>query len=252
MPVAMITGASSGIGAEFARQLARRDYDLILVARREDKLRELADSLPVVCQIAPADLSDGADVSKLVRRLAERDVDLLVNNAGFGSLGYFHQLPIEHEWRMHEVHVTATLRLTHAALGPMVKRCSGGIINVASVSAFGRTPQTASYNATKSWMYAFSEGLALEMKALRCGVSVQVLCPGFTMSEFHDTMHLDRAKLAPKWLWMTAEQVVARSLKGFDRGEVFVIPGWHYRLGSAVMTKLPSRVRFWLEGRRRS
>jgi short-subunit dehydrogenase len=148
---------------------------------------------------------------------------------------------------MHQLHVMATVRLTHAALANMVPRDSGAIINVASVAGFARSQGSVSYCATKSWMNIFSEGLYLELRAMGSHVTVQTLCPGFTYSEFHDTMAIRREKLASKALWLTADQVVEASLEGLKQGRLYVIPGWRYRLLTAVVSKLPSRLRLAVE-----
>ena len=177
----MITGASSGIGATFARKLAR-DYDLLLVARREDKLQELAAELRSVHQtrieITVADLANPADVAVLAERLAkEPSLGMLVNNAGFGTKGRFWEATLASQEDMHQVHVMATMRLTHAALGNMVPRNQGAVINVASVAGFVRGPGAVSYCATKSWINIFTEGLYVELKGMGSEVVVQALCP---------------------------------------------------------------------------
>ena len=149
--------------------------------------------------------------------------------------------------KIHRLHVMATVRLTHAALGKMVRRDGGGIINVASVSAFLRVSGNASYAATKSWMTSFTEGLYLELKSAGSAVKVQALCPGFTYSEFHDVMHVDRKSMAPPPLWMNAEFVVAESLRCLRKGKLYVVPGWRYRAIVALISKLPTSLRLVIE-----
>jgi short-subunit dehydrogenase len=129
----------------------------------------------------------------------------------------------------------------------MVPRNRGAIINVASVAGFARSQGSVSYCATKSWMNIFSEGLYLELRGMGSKVMVQTLCPGFTYSEFHDTMAINREKLAGKALWLTAEQVVEASLRGLQEGRLYVIPGWRYRLLTAIISKLPSSLRLAME-----
>jgi hypothetical protein len=148
---------------------------------------------------------------------------------------------------MHRLHVLATVRLTHAALGKMVRQNAGGVINVASVSAFVRVAGNASYAATKSWMTAFTEGLYLELKSARSAVKVQALCPGYTYSEFHDRLQLDRKRIAPLSFWTSAELVVDESLQGLRKGKLFVVPGWRYRAIVALISKLPVSVRLAIE-----
>ena len=237
-PLAAITGASSGIGVVFARELARRGYDLLLIARRRDRLIDLARELNG--EVLVADLTDDAGLRLVEDRLrSAANLDLLVNNAGFGAGGTFATADLEPQDRMHRLHVIATLRLTHAALGGMVARRKGGIINVASVAGFLTNPGAICYCATKTWINSFTEGLYLELKAAGSPVRVQTLCPGFTYSEFHDAAHMDRAKLAPKAWWLTAESVVAESLGGLDRDQLYVIPSFRYRALVWVLNRIP-------------
>jgi short-subunit dehydrogenase len=245
-PLAVITGASSGIGAMFARKLAARGYDLLLTARREDRLRslasEFAETYHVAAEAVPADLARDDDLERVASRIRSAPgLSLLVNNAGFGSQGFFVDAdPIGQE-QMHRVHVLATMRLTHAALANLMPRRTGGVINVSSVAAFSQAPQAVSYSATKAWINSFTEGLAIELMAQQSPVKVQALCPGFTLSEFHDTLGLSRDPI-PKSLWMTADFVVNESLRGFDRGQSIVIPGWRYKLVVMGLRALPRLV----------
>src|SRR5438067_6144229 len=205
MPVALITGASSGIGEVFARKLASRGYDLIVVARREDRLRQLAGELATHVDVVAADLAQDEGIAAVERAIREcPSLDLLVNNAGFGTLGRFWQIDVAGQERMHRVHVLATMRLTHAALARMVPQGRGAVISVSSVAAFGQSPGNVSYCATKAWINSFTEGLDLELKSAGSPVRVQALCPGFTFSEFHDAMGMSRDGI-PKWLWLRAE-----------------------------------------------
>jgi len=227
-PLALVTGASAGIGATFARRLARDGYGLVLVARRQDRLDALARELGGAETLA-ADLAEEADLRRVEARIAAAaNLELLVNNAGFGTVGRFFEVPVDAQDRMHRLHVLATLRLTHAALAGMVARGKGGVINVSSVAGFGQTPGNTSYCATKAWMNSFTEGLDLELKSAGSAVRVQALCPGFTLSEFHDVLGMDR-KRVPAWLWMKAEDVVDASLAGLARGQLFVVPGGIYK-----------------------
>ena len=246
--LAVVTGASSGIGAVFVRKLAGRGYDLLLVARREDRLRKLAEDITsehgVSVETLVVDLATDGGCEALAGRIrAAPNFGLLVNNAGFGAMGLFQQADLEPQERMHRLHVLATLVLSHAALNNLAARDdrSGktGIINVSSVAAFGQSPTSVCYNATKAWMNSFTEGLAVELAAQGSPIKVQALCPGFTISEFHDRLGIDRGPI-PKSLWMTAEFVVEESLRGFDRGELFVIPSWRYRLLVVFMKAVPS------------
>jgi short-subunit dehydrogenase len=238
-PRALVTGASAGIGAAFARRLARDGYGLILVARRRDRLEALSRELGEA-EVLPADLTDDADLKRVEDRIfAEPSLELLVNNAGFGVEGLFADKPVEGQEEMHRLHVIATLRLTHAALGAMTARGKGAIINVSSVAGFGQSPASVSYCATKAWMNSFTEGLALELQVMNSPVKVQALCPGFTYSEFHDVAGMDRNRI-PAWLWMKAEDVVNASLAGLARGKLFVVPGKVYKAVVAIQRVIPS------------
>jgi short-subunit dehydrogenase len=239
----VITGASSGIGAMFARKLAARGYDLLLVARREDRLRSLATDLSetyhVSGDVMAADLAIDADRERVAERIRSApNLGLLVNNAGFGTLGFFVDNDVKSQLQMHRLHVIAAMHLMHAALENLVPRADGGIINVSSVAAFGRTAGSVSYSATKGWMNSFTEGLYAELEVQKSPVKVQALCPGFTLSEFHDTLGMDRSPI-PQSLWLTADFVVSESLRGFDEGKLFVIPGWRYKLIVMFMKSLP-------------
>jgi len=242
--LAVITGASAGIGTMFARKLAARGYDLLLIARREDRLRSLAAELSeahkVKADILVADLADPVGLERTAVRIQDsKNLGLLVNNAGFGLHGLFFESDVAGQAGMHGLHVMATLRLTHAALVNLVAQGQGGVINVASVAGFGQAPGSVSYNATKTWMISFTEGIAIELASKKSAVRVQALCPGFTLSEFHDVIRMDRSAI-PKSLWMTADFVVEESLRGWEQGKLIVIPGWRYKLVVAGMKMIPS------------
>ena len=239
---ALITGASSGIGEVFARRLSAKGYRLILVARRKDRLAALAEELHNT-EIIQADLSDAADLRRIEDRIdAEAGLEFLVNNAGFGVHGEFVEMPIESQDKMHRLHIIAIERLTHAALRKMLKNRIGNIINVSSVAGFTATPYNVSYCATKTWINAFTEGLYLELKAIHSPVRIQALCPGFTRSEFHASAAMD-IRMIPRSLWMSAEYVVERSLRGLEQNKLFVIPGWRYKLFTAIYPLVPRSIR---------
>lgn len=253
-PLALITGASAGIGAVFARRLAGRGYDLLLVARRADRLaeraRELEGAHEVRVEVLAADLSTDEGLARVEERIRGlENLEMLVNNAGFGTKGFFHEAPAEGQDRMHRLHVLATERLCRAALPGMVARRRGAIVNVSSVAGFFATPASVSYSATKAWMNVFTEGLWLELKMLGSPVRVQALCPGFTYSEFHDVMGVDRGRVA-RSLWLDADFVVGESLRGLDRGKLFVVTGWRYKLLVALSKILPAPVVRALNSRR--
>jgi short-subunit dehydrogenase len=239
-PVALITGASAGIGAVFARALAKRGYDLILVARRRDRLEALAAELGASTEIIEADLMDSAQLRLVEDRIRkERRLGLLVNNAGFGIPGRFWETDVEMQSQLHLLHIVAIMRLSHAALGAMTARNRGAIVNVSSVAGFVHSPGSVTYSASKSWINSFTEGLDLELKSAGSAVSVQALCPGYTHSEFQKVAGIDK-KTVPDALWMEAEDVVEASLAGLERKELFVVPGWRYRWLVRLLRVLPA------------
>jgi short-subunit dehydrogenase len=244
-PVAVITGASSGIGLEFARKLAGT-HDLVLVARRLDRLEEakiaLEKEFGTRVEVMVADLTDEDDLASIEARIVGDDrLGLLVNNAGIGlGAGPFWEKPLDAQEQMFKLHVIATMRLSHAALGNLVAKGEGGVINVASVAGFLVRPCTASYSTTKGWITSFTEALALDLKAVGSRVRVQALCPGFTYTEFHDVLGVDRKKVAGESLWMSASDVVDASLEGFAQGKLVVIPGWRYKALVGVLGSLPT------------
>jgi len=247
-PVALITGASAGLGAEFARALAARGADLILTARREERLVTLAQQLQAEhgthIEVLTADLATDEGLALVKARIATTpNLHWLVNNAGFGMKGYFHRVALDDLDRMYRLHVLAPLHLTHAALNGMVARDAGAIVNVASVVSFLMSAGSVGYAASKSWLHIFSEGIYIELRSARSKVRIQSLCPGYTVTEFHDVLGMERA-LVPKFLWLDADFVVRESLRALERNDFLVIPSWKYRLVVAGMRCLPRALRF--------
>jgi short-subunit dehydrogenase len=250
-PLAVITGASAGIGATFARKLASRGHDLLLIARREDRLnllsRELSEKHGIVAESLVADLTKQDELECVAARIqAAENLALLINNAGFGTNHYFFETDAAGQDAMTRLHVVATTRLTHAALKNLTPRglAGTGVINVSSVAAFSAAPQNVSYCSTKTWMNRFTEGLAIELGAWKSPVTVQALCPGYTLSEFHDVLGADRSAI-PASMWMTSDSVVEASLEGFAKRKLFVIPGWRYKLLVAVLKIVPDPLIRW-------
>jgi short-subunit dehydrogenase len=244
-PVALVTGSSSGIGEVFARRLSQRGYRVLLVARRRERLEKLATDLGNA-EPFPADLTIEKDLHAVETRMAaEPNFEFLVNNAGFGLRSGFYATDLEAQDRMHRLHILAIVRLTHTALKGMMPRRRGSIINVSSVAGFFAAPSNVSYSATKAWINSFSEGLYLELKSLKSPLRVQALCPGFTYSEFHDVIGMDR-NLIPKSLWMSPEAVVDASLRGLELNRCIVVPGWRYRLLVGVLPCLPRPLKHFI------
>lgn len=243
MPTALITGASAGLGAEFAHQLARRRADLVLVARHAETLEALAAELRerdgVAVEVLVADLSVADDVDRVAQRFADaaNPIDLLVNNAGFGLPLQFADNDIADEVRHLRVHVEATMRLMHAALGAMRGR-GGRIINVASVAGF---ISRSTYSACKAWVIGFSRWANAEYAG--DGVTVTALCPGFTHTTFHERMGLEPGhEGVPSWMWLDARDVVREALRDAALGKAVSVPSWRYKAIVALTKVLPARL----------
>jgi uncharacterized protein len=235
---ALITGASSGIGAAFARRLAAEGHGLVLVARDADRLRQLGDELSAkhgsTVEIMAVDLADPAQLARVEARLSdpERPVDLLVNNAGFSLGRRFLRTTIEEQEKLLDVLVRAVQRLTHAALRGMVNRGRGAVVNVSSVASY--VPRST-YGAAKAWVTSFSEALAVEMRGT--GVRVMAVLPGFTRTEFHQRAGI-RAR-GPEMFWLSADRVVDEALRDLKRGRILSIPSKRYRVLAALSRMSP-------------
>ncbi len=243
MPTALITGASSGLGAEYAVQLAARGADLVLVARGTEALEALAARLReeqgVAVDVCTADLTNSDDIDRVAALLRdpEHPIDLLVNNAGFGLPLRFADNDIADEVAHLRIHVEAPMRLMHAALGSMRGR-GGRILNVASVAGF--IPRST-YAASKRWLIAFSEWANAEYR--RDGVSVTAVCPGFTHTSFHERMGLEPGKEGiATALWLHAPDVVRESLRDAALGRAVSVPSLRYKAIVALIRFLPARV----------
>ncbi len=245
MTVALVTGASAGIGRAFAVGLAARGDDLVLVARDAGRLEELAAELTVAhgvdAEVLPADLSTDAGVRAVEDRIADVDhpIDVLVNNAGFGTFGRFSELDVTREVQEVELNVVALLRLTHAALGAMEPRRSGAILNLASLAAYQPAPSSATYAATKAFVHSFTH--AVHEEARGTGVHVMLVCPGYTHTEFHDRAELGPTDL-PEFVWQSADTVVAAALRDLDRGRSVSIPGVLNQTAAALSSAAPAGI----------
>jgi len=234
---ALVTGSSAGIGAAYAKQLAATGNDLVLVARDLTRLEALASELKarhdINVEVLQADLSDRAQLDKVCARAAGDDIDLVVNNAGFGIKQPFVGGTIEAEQNLLDVLVTAVMRITHAAMPGMIARDCGGVINVSSVAGW---MSSGTYSSAKAWVTSFSEALATQHK--KSNVHVMALCPGFTRTEFHSRAKMETQTI-PNWMWLDVDAVVAKSLKDFKNKKVISVPGMQYKLLSLIAQYLP-------------
>ncbi|MEX2505085.1 MAG: SDR family oxidoreductase [Egicoccus sp.] len=252
MQRALITGASSGIGEAFARHLADRGVAVVLVARREERLRALAATLPVPTEVVAADLTDDADLARVEARLAATDapVDLLVNNAGYGAYGTFTDLAVERQVGMIELNTIALLRCAHAVLPQLATRGTGGVINVGSIAGVQPDPYAATYGATKAFVSSLSQALAEELRG--SGVTVTLVAPGLTETEFAEVSDLHAPSGAER-IAMSADEVVTAALRDFARGRAVSVPGTGNRVVAAVAGMTPDgitrRVSGWMHRR---
>jgi short-subunit dehydrogenase len=253
MARALITGASTGLGAEYAHQLAARGDDLVLVARDADALTAHAEVLHarhgVAVEVLPADLLDGEALGRVVVRLQQdaAPIDMLVNNAGFGLSLRFEGNDIEDEVRHLRLHDEVPMRLTHAALPGMLARRRGTIVNISSVAAF--LPRST-YAACKRWLVDFSRWANGAYRSR--GVTVTAVCPGYTHTEFHARLGLPPGQEGvPDWMWLDAAHVVEESLRHIDSGKALSVPSRRYRLVVALLKVVPPDVaaRFGARGR---
>ena len=240
-PVALITGPTSGLGAGYARRFARDGYDLVLVARDVDRLVDLAAELRAAhridVEVLPADLSEAGDRDKVCARLAA-GVQVLVNNAGFGTSGEFGYAEPALLQRQLDVNVTAVMHLTRAALPPMLAARKGSVINIASVAGL-LSGRGSTYSASKAWVVSFSEGLANGLTGT--GVGVHAVCPGFVRTEFHQRAGIDMASI-PGPLWLSVDDVVDESLADVAKGTVVSIPGVQYKVLTTAGRLVPRRL----------
>lgn len=238
MPLALVTGATAGLGAEFAHQLATLGHDLLLVARDEARLASTRAKLQaergVDIEVLSADLATDDGCAVVAARLACGDIDLLVNNAGIGTYQPFGDADLEREEFQLDLNVRAVLRLTHAAVRAMKARGSGRVLNVSSVAGFVPRGGNATYSASKAWVTMFSEALAVQL--LGSGVTVTAVCPGFTHTEFHDRAAADMSDV-PDRMWLEAVDVVREGLADTFAAKPVSVPSRRYKaLVSAART----------------
>jgi len=251
---ALVTGASSGIGAEVARQLASRGHSLVLVARREERLRTLATELSsendVQTEVIAADLGDEAERDRLESELSERGrgVEVLVNNAGFGHQADFARSPRERMVEMVRLNVEAVVDLTSRFVAPMAARGRGSVINIASLGAFQPLPGSAVYGASKAFVLSFSEAIRTELRG--SGVSVTAVCPGPVRTEFMAVAEFPGVEdRTPGIVWTSAEDVARQAVEGAEHDKRVVVPGLLNRAGALAGQHSPRAVALPLIGR---
>jgi uncharacterized protein len=244
---AVVTGASSGIGAEIARDLAERGHGVTLVARREDRLTALAEEIEAKLHVRAdaigCDLSDPSARDRLIAEIGARglDVAILVNNAGFGSAGRFHELDLDGELRMVRTNVEAVVHLCGEYLPGMIERGEGAVLNVASTAAFQPLPRQSTYSASKAFVLSFTEALSSDLK--NTSVTATALCPGPVKTEFTDQHEgFDAAASTPDFVWMSAEDCAQAAVKGLERGKRVVVPGVGNRIGALAGQHAPRSV----------
>ncbi|KAB1107503.1 SDR family NAD(P)-dependent oxidoreductase [Micromonospora aurantiaca] len=241
---ALVTGASLGIGEAFARRLAADGWDLVLVARDAARLDALAAELTGRhggdVETIAADLSTEDGCAAVEQRLtAGTPIELLVNNAGISLSTSFVRSSVADEARLVRLNVLAVLRLTHAALGPMIERGHGAVINVSSVAGFGVPMPGSTYSASKAWVTNFSESIGQSVAPL--GVRVMALCPGYTRTGVHERAGIDMSRL-PAWAWLRADDVVAEGLRDLRKGKAVSVPDWKYKVAVAGLRHAPKRL----------
>lgn len=240
---ALVTGASAGLGREFARQLAESKVDLVLVARDAARLEALADEIHrahgVTAEVLAVDLTDLAGLEGVAARLSDTGspIDILINNAGFGVYESFETSSIDDERSMHELLSWAPLRLSHAALPGMLERGRGWIMNVASAAAF---MPSGTYGAAKIGTVSLSRSLNARYR--RRGVKMSALCPGLLATEFHERMGEDHLPPLPRFAWADTERVAREGLRALYRGKPVLVSDWRYRLLRPLLAVLPDRV----------
>jgi uncharacterized protein len=242
MPTALVTGPTAGIGRAFADAYAGRGFDLVLVSRDAERLERVAAEVGaaygVECEVFPADLADLDDVARVEARIADaqRPVEAVVNNAGYGIARWFQDTSVEEEQRSLDVLVRAPLRLSHAAVQAMLPRGSGEILNVSSVAGF--LPR-GTYGAHKAWVTSFTEWLNLTYRTK--GIRATALCPGFVRTEFHTRGDMDMSSV-PRWMWLDAESLVAQAMRDLAAGKAISIPSKRYAVLARVSRLAPRRI----------
>jgi len=247
-PIALITGATSGIGAEYARRLAAEGYDLIITGRRETKIKalaeELSNSFGSAVDVILVELSNSSEVDNLIESIKDRDIHLLVNNAGFGSTRSFSEELLELQEKMIYVHILAHMKILYAILPGMIKKRKGIIINVSSSGAFLPSPKTAVYSGTKAFLVAFTESLHMEQEGT--GIQVQVVCPGPTKTDMPVHLGIPEERIIDwgPFQWISTQEVVACSLRCLKKKKVLCLPGRTNKLQIFMRHFIPESLYF--------
>ena len=249
--LALITGATSGLGASFARNFARLGYNLIITGRRKKEIQKVADELKreynIDIETIIVDFTIESEFKQLLQRISETDkIDILVNNAGFGYVDSFFEDDYKNQEKMIQVHINAILNLTHLVVPKMLKNKNGYIINVSSAAAFLASPHHELYCSTKAFINTYSESIAMTLR--NKNIKVQSLCPGLTRTDFHQKLNWKPENMKSRGLirWMTADYVVKKSIKAMDNKKVIVIPGIIYKLLYLIMKIIPRRAYYLL------
>ncbi len=227
---ALITGATSGIGAAYARKLAENGFDLVVTGRRKEVIQTLAEELTHAhgCEVEVIliELSEPKEVEEFIHNIKGHQIDFLVNNAGFGTTKLFHQEPLELQEKMVSAHIIAHMKIVHALLPKMIEKGSGIIINVGSLGAFLPSPKTAVYSGTKAFLRAWTESLHMEL--VGTGVQVQVVCPGLTKTDMHTRLGIPEEAIVDwgPFQWISPDKVVESSLRCLKKNKVICVPDW--------------------------
>jgi short-subunit dehydrogenase len=250
---ALITGATSGIGAEYARRLAADGYNLIITGRREAKIKALADELSNSfgndVEVILVELSDSAQVDGLIENIKDRGIHLLINNAGFGTTKFFSNTSFDLYEKMIRVHILAHMKIVYAILPGMLKKRAGVIINVSSAGAFLPSPKTVVYSGTKAFQVAFTESLYMELEGT--GIQVQVVCPGLTKTDMHVRLGIpeDRIINWGPFQWNSPQKVVECSLRCLKKKKILCLPGRLNRMQVFMRRLVPESLYYKTTGR---
>lgn len=243
---AIITGATSGIGAVYAKRFAEQGYDLVITGRRKEKIEAVAENIrkeyKVTVEVILAELSEMEGIHKVIEAIHTKQVEVLVNNAGFGISSYFQNCDLASAEQLTNVNVIAPMELIHAVLPDMIKRKRGTIINISSTSVYMIIANNAVYSGSKAFLKSFSEGLHLDL--MGTGIKVQAVCPGLTRSDFHEKMGVKRSENQTKSLasWMSPEEVVDCSLRDLKKNRVICIPGRQTKAITSMLGILPQKM----------